>query len=104
MPLAWAWAVEAPSGISAEASAGAAVSAGAGSAAGAASPAPKFAGSKPAELRASVMAVLMAVLVTVAPEMPSTAMEFASTMAAGSFSTATEPMPGVSFCWRMLTS
>ena len=56
------------------------------------------------EVKASVTAVLMAVLVTVAPVMPSTAREFAATIAPGSFSTATEPMPGVSFCWRMLTS
>ena len=53
---------------------------------------------------ASETAALMASLETVAPVTPSTSREFASTMAAGSFSTATEPMPGVSFCSRMLTS
>ena len=46
----------------------------------------------------------MAVLVTVAPAMPSTIRLFASTMAPGSFSTATEPIPTVSFCSSTCTS
>ena len=58
----------------------------------------KGAASMPASASACRMASLMALLVTVAPAMPSTAMLLAATISPGSFSTATVPMPSVSFC------
>ena len=58
----------------------------------------KGAVSMPESASARFTASLMALLVTVAPAMASTAMLLAATISPGSFSTATEPMPGVSFC------
>ena len=64
----------------------------------------KGAGSMPFSVSACRMASLMALLVTVAPEMPSMAMLLASTILPGSCSAATEPRPGVSFCSSTCTS
>ena len=64
----------------------------------------KSSGLTPAALSAASAALMIPVDETVAPETPSTLIVFPATISPGIFSTATEPMPGVSFGPSAFTS